>query len=432
MRKSGIRTVGQNLRCAPGWSIPVLLALLAGCATVEPHLMPTPVVFKDERLNFLPQLPAELRSTRLSVFYATTRAPAPAGAPGHYVNDPGDGIRLGAAGVRLGAPGWTWQDLVDSDRTNTIERARPGAVEGVEEFGIAGDGGEARAAERRFLAAIDAQLAKSKNKELVLYVHGYRVTFDEVAVQMGSFANYLGHGAVVTFQWPTGLNFWNYLTDCPRAERYIPDIERLLALLARSSAERINILAYSCGSPLLAAALERLRARHPADGRAELAKRYRIGNIIFAASDVDLKTFAHKYVPPALDLAQQLIVYASHNDRALGFSSLIAGASRLGKPDIADLSPRELERLAADPRLQVIDVSDVRGAHEMGGMRGHGYWYANDWISTDVTLSLRHPIPPEQRCLVNSPGKPRVWLFAENYPECLADRLLAAYPELRR
>ena len=319
-----------------------------------------------------------------------------------------------------------------SDLTNTIERARPGAVERVEEFGMSGDGSGAREAERRFIAAIDSQLAKSNNKELVLYVHGYRVTFDEVAVQMGSFAHYLGHGAMVTFQWPTGLNFWNYLTDCPRAERYIPDIERLIALLARSSAEKVNVLAYSCGSPLLAAALARLRARHPAEGRAELAKRYRIGNVIFAASDVDLKTFAHEYVPPGLDLGQQLIVYASRNDRALGFSSLIAGASRLGKPDIADLSPKELERLAADPRLQVIDVSDVRGAHELGGMRGHGYWYANDWISTDVTLSLRHPIPPEKRCLVNMPGTSRVWRLPDDYPQCVVERLLAAFPELRR
>jgi esterase/lipase superfamily enzyme len=237
---------------------------------------------------------------------------------------------------------------------------------------------------------------------------------------------------MVTFQWPTGLNFWNYVTDCPRAERYIPDIERLIALLARSSAENINIMAYSCGSPLLAAALARLRARHPAEGRDALARRYRVGNVIFVASDVDLKTFAREHVPPSLDLARQLIVYASRIDRALGFSSLIAGASRLGRPDIEDLTPQELERLAADPRFQVIDVTDVRGAHEMGGMKGHGYWYANDWISTDVTLSLRHAIPPEQRCLVNPPGKQRVWQIPENYVQCVADRLLAAYPELRR
>jgi hypothetical protein len=68
----------------------------------------------------------------------------------------------------------------------------------------------------------------------------------------------------------------------------------------------------------------------------------------------------------------------------------------------------------------------------MGGMAGHGYWYANDWISTDVTLALRYPIPPEKRCLEHVPGKPRVWRLPENYPQCVADRLLAVFPELRR
>jgi esterase/lipase superfamily enzyme len=406
------------------------IVVIAGCAS-EPHLMPTPAVFKDERLDFASTLPVELRSTRLPVFYATTRAPVPAGEPGHYANSPGDGLTLGVADVRLGEPDWTWSDLAASDRTNTVEEARPGAVERIREFGKVGADSTPGEAERRFLAAIDAQLAKTRNRELVLYVHGYRVTFDEVAVLMGSFAHYLGHGAMVTFQWPTGQYFWNYLTDCPRAERYIPDIERLIALLARSSAEKITVIAYSCGSPLLGAGLARLRARHPQEGRAELARRYRLGNVMFVASDVDLKTFAREHVPPSLDLAQQLIVYASRNDRALGFSSLIAGASRLGKPDIADLTPEELERLAADPRFQVIDVSEVRGAHEMGGMKGHGYWYANEWIATDVTVSLRYPISPERRCLVNSPGT-RVWRFPDDYPQCVAERLLTAFPQLRR
>jgi esterase/lipase superfamily enzyme len=427
----------MRLRSAsgPGRVLPRLFAaaivVIAGCAS-EPHLMPTPAVFKDERLDFAPALPAELRTTRLPVFYATTRAPVAADAPGHYGNAAGEGVTLGVADVRLGEPGWTWNDLTASDRTNTVEQARPGAVERVREFGKADAEGTPEEAERRFLAAIDAQLAKARNHELVLYVHGYRVTFDEVAVLMGSFAHYLGHGAMVTFQWPTGQYFWNYLTDCPRAERYIPDIERLIALLARSSAEKITVIAYSCGSPLLGAALARLRARHPEEGRAELARRYRLGNVIFAASDVDLKTFAREHVPPSLDLAEQLIVYASRNDRALGFSSLIAGASRLGKPDIADLSPEELERLAADPRFQAIDVSEVRGAHEMGGMKGHGYWYANEWIATDVAISLRYPIPPERRCLVIKPPGKRVWRLPDNYPQCVAERLLAAFPELRR
>ncbi|HEX6239844.1 MAG TPA: alpha/beta hydrolase, partial [Polyangiales bacterium] len=349
-------------------------------------------------------------------------------------NSKAEGVALGVADVRLGEPGWSWQQLLASDLASSVLKPRDGAVESVRVLGQAGRATEPMTeGERAFVAAIDAQLARSGNPSLVLYVHGYRVTFDEVAVQMGSFAHYLGQGTVVTFQWPTGTMFWNYLTDCPRARQYIPDIERLLALLGRTRARQVNVLAYSCGSPLLAAALANLRAREPALDHAALQQRHRIGNVIFAASDVDLKTFAREHVQPSLDLAQQVIVYFSRIDRALGFSSLLAGASRLGDPDredLEELSVKELRQLQ-DPRFQAIDVTDVRGAHEMGGMKGHGYWYANEVISTDVTLSLRYPIPPQRRCLVQRPGS-QAWHIPENYVDCVAGRLLDAYPALRR
>ncbi|MGA9032499.1 MAG: alpha/beta hydrolase [Sulfuricaulis sp.] len=409
----------------------LVFAGTAGCASVQPHMIPTPAVFRDARLDMTVNLPSELRSTEVPVFYATTRAPVDPGKPGHYRNAAGDGVMLGVASVRLGPPGWQWEDLVASDFADTYEHARPGDVERIQELGRWSGAEGASEAERAFVARINEQLTKTRNPEVVLYVHGYRVRFDEVTVMMGSWSHYLGHGALVTFQWPTGQNFWNYLTDCPRAEQYVPDIERLIALLSETRAESVNIIAYSCGSPLLGQALARLRARHPQEDRAQLAQRYRIGNVIFVASDVDLKTFAGEYMPPVMDLARQTIVYMSRNDAALGFSSLIAGASRLGKPDIADLTVQDIQRLAADPRFQAVDVSDVRGAHEMGGMRGHGYWYANDWISTDVALSLRHPIDPADRCLIPGPNRV-VWKFPENYVDCLVQRLGAAFPELRR
>jgi esterase/lipase superfamily enzyme len=412
-----------------GWLLLVLSVLATGCASTPPHLAPTPAIFKDSRLAFAPTIPTELRTTRLPVFFATTRAAT--SGPEHYVNEPAQGVTLGVARVRLGEAGWTWDDLQASDQSSSVDQPRIGAVESVETFGLAGGGADTTAADLAFVAAIDAQLARVRNPEVVLYVHGYRVSFDEVAVQVGSFAHYLGQGAIVTFQWPTGMNFWNYVTDCPRAQRYIPDIERLLVLLARTKAQHVNVMAYSCGSPLLASALARLRARDQKLDPAALQDRYRIGNVIFVASDVDLKTFARDHVQPALDLSRQVIVYFSQVDRALGFSSLLAGASRLGQPDIADLSVEEIARLAADPTLQAIDVTDVRGAHEMGGMAGHGYWYANEVISTDVTVSLRYPIPPGQRCLVNKPGT-RVWQIPPDYLDCLAGRLLNRFPELRR
>jgi hypothetical protein len=66
---------------------------------------------------------------------------------------------------------------------------------------------------------------------------------------------------------------------------------------------------------------------------------------------------ARDQVQPALDLSRQAIVYFSQVDRALGFSSVLAGASRLGQPDISDLTVEEIARLAATRRLQAIDVT---------------------------------------------------------------------------
>ncbi len=99
--------------------------------------------------------------------------------------------------------------------------------------------------------------------------------------------------------------------------------------------------------------------------------------------------------------------------------------------DLEELSLDELRVMAENPRFQAVDVTDVRGAHEMGGMKGHGYWYANEVISTDVTLSLRYPIPPQQRCLRAQAGS-RVWRMPDDYAPCVATRLLEAYPALKR
>ena len=403
-------------------ALAVVLCSLCACATEPNILMATPLMFRDERLDIFGQLPEAHSNTRAEVFYATRRAPVPQEEPGHYGDTPSESVRLGVAHVELGEPGWTYEELVASDNTSSVAHPRPGRVLDVNEV----------ASERDFVAAIDAHLAGSNNKAVAVYVHGYRVTFDGIAVMMGSLSAYLGYGATVAFQWPTGLYWWNYFTDCPRAGQYVPDIAHLIEVLDRTKAEFINVLSYSCGTPLVAEALAQLRASHPDDDRTALARRYRIGNVIFAASDIDLKTFAREYVPAMMDLPRQTTVYISRRDAALGWSSFVAGASRLGKPSIDDLTVEDIERLAANPNLQAVDVSDVRGAHEMRGMSGHGYWYSNEWIANDVLLSLRYPIPPARRCLVPlSPGS-HFWHMPDNYAECVVDDIIRNYPQLQR
>jgi len=409
-----------------------LAALSASCSqTVVRTMIPTPMLLQDERLDFTRIVPPERRTTEVSVFFATTRAPAPPEAPERYTSRAGDAVRLGVARVQLGEPGWSYDDLVKSDRTSRPEAPRPARVVAVEEFGVwsAPDS----EAERALVAAIDRQVERLPDRSVVIYVPGYRASFDQVITLMGSWSHFLGRGStVIAFSWPTGTRMWNYLFDCPRARAFIPDIARLIALVGeRSQARRLNVIAFSCGSPLLAEALVQLRQAHRDEDPAALQQRYRIANAIFVAADIDLQTFARSHLPALSDIARRTEVYLSENDAALRFAALLARASRVGRPRFDELTREDLETLASNERLVTVDVTDVEGPHELTGMRGHGYWIANQRVSSDVLLSMVYPFDPAWRGLVHGPGR-GMWTFPEDYPRRVGDAVYQSGPGLRR
>src|SRR5262245_44328955 len=410
----------------------VLTMLSASCSqTIVRRMVPTPIVMQDERLDFSRIVAPDRRVTEKRVFFATTRAPAPPEAPERYTTRAGGAVRLGVARVQLGEPGWSYDDLVESDRTSRPEMPRPASVVGVEEFGIVGAPGGA--AERELVAAIDRQVERAPDRSVVIYVPGYRTTFDQVMVLMGSWAHFLGsNSTVIVFSWPTGTRFWNYLFDCPRARAFVPDIARLIALVAEhSQARRLNLVAFSCGSPLLAEALVQLREAHPEEDRDALQRRYRIANDIYIAADIELRTFARSYLPALSDIAARTEAYVSENDTALRFAALLARTSRLGRPRFEELTREDLETLASDERLVGIDVAGVEGAHELNGMRGHGYWIANQRVSSDVLLSMIYPFDPAWRGLVHGPGA-GMWTFPDDYPRRVGDAMYQKLPAIRR
>ena len=407
-----------------------LVALVVGCGGDHPGwtMFPAPIIMQDPRLDFARFVAPENRTADVSVLFATTRAPAPAGAAERFLSRPGDKVRLGLARVHLGEPGWTFADLVESDRKNTIEIMRPASVTSVEEFGEMGS-----PADEAFVAAINRQVDASRTGEAVIYVPGYRVGFDQVMTLMGTWAHYLGgSSAVIAFSWPSGTNVWNYFLDCRRARALVPDIARLIALVAeRSRAKRLNVVAFSCGSPLLAEALVQLRNRHPQEDREALQQRYRIGNALFVAADIDLQTFARSQLPALSDMARRTQVYISEDDWALKAAAFFARASRLGRPRLDELTRGDLETLASNERLVGIDVTGVPGAHELRGMRGHGYWVANQRVSTDVLLSMIYPFSPTWRQLAHKPGR-SLWTFPDDYPKRVGEAVYESQPDLRR
>src|SRR5262249_34733832 len=258
-----------------------LVALLSGCGgrEVVRNMFPAPIIMQDERLDFSRVVAPEDRVTEVRVLFATTRAPAPSDAPERFTDRAGDRVRLGVAQVRLGEPGWSFDQLAASDRKSRAEEPRPARVVAVDEFGEMGN----EAADQALIDAIDQQLERSPSGSVVIYVPGYRATFDQVITLMGTWRHYLARASpVVAFSWPTRTRGWSYLFACPRARAFVPDIARLVALVGeRSRARRVNLIGFSCGGPLLAEALVQLREAHRDEDHEALQRRYRIANAIF-------------------------------------------------------------------------------------------------------------------------------------------------------
>jgi esterase/lipase superfamily enzyme len=223
---------------------------------------------------------------------------------------------------------------------------------------------------------------------------------------------------MICFSWPARQNLFLYDGDVGRARasaHYLADLIEQIAV--NTNAENINVLSYSAGATCATDALLELRKRHQDQTPEQLAKSLRIGNVIYAASDIDLVTFGREQIVQLKQLAQHVVVYISDNDTILGLSSLFSGgASRLGRPDVTKFTKEEQEAVAKDPQIQVVDVSDVPGPQGFGGLGGHYYWYSNDWVMTDVLVSFRWQISPDQRGLYHKPGMSR-WYFPKDYPE---------------
>ena len=158
----------------------------------------------------------------------------------------------------------------------------------------------------------------------------------------------------------------------------------------------------------------RRRARYLDD--AELGKReLKLGNIILAAPDIDLKIAQQRFRPDQVfNILDRLTIYMTPEDKALGIAEfLFSSMTRVGAAAAKDFSPEQIAamksgRLGLDPIG--IKVKN-KGAH------GHTYWIDNPAVFSDVILILRDDLPPGRehgRPLIR--GESGMWEIHDGYP----------------
>ena len=422
--------------------------LLSACASApidQIELMPAPDVYGEGLLNPLPdQNPFESIPYK-GILYATDRAPATdEDKENYYVNDRGQVLRVGVAGVQLGDNQTDWQRA----REVSLMKSRPGKyplkVQSVEEWGVltgtvpfwvdlslVPDGIQTDDATEKFADAINAQLARSKNKHVYIYVHGYRVVFENPLLISTELWHFLGYeGVFVAYAWPSTPSRYAYIRDNDTSEGYARNFRLLIETIAKNTdVEQIHLLAYSNGTRLVARAMEQLALTRQHKTAEENYEELRIRNVLLFASDLDQGVFGAYVADGLLDISRHLTIYMSEYDKALGYPQILTRRQRLGQlwgSGTGDISPQARHALMKyRDRISYINVSSAEGA---SSGNGHGYFRSSPWASSDVLMTLYYGLDPKQRGLVEQEDLP-VYTFPADYISRLWSAIESVDPE---
>ena len=413
----------------------LLVALvLAGCAGMpidQVNLMPAPDVYGDGMLNPLPEHDPYESIPYNGILYATDREPAtPADPEKYYQNDRGHVLRVGVARVSLGTKAFEWEKARVVSMLKSRTEKYPIKVENVDEWGVLAstvpywvnveaisDDNPPPDATQRFAEAINAQLARSKNKHVYIYVHGYKVVYENPVLVSAELWHFLGYdGAFIAYAWPSTPSKFAYIKDSDTSSGFSRNFRLLLESIAdNTDAEQIHVLGYSNGTRLVTRAMEQLALIHQGRTAEEIYEELRIRNVILVGSDLDRGVFASYVADGLLNISKHLTVYMSQHDKALGFSRRLTRRERLGQlwgGKGGEMVPATRQALKDfKDQISFINVSDAEGA---GTGNGHGYFRSSPWASSDVLMTLAYNLTPDERGLVEQDDLP-IYTFPPDY-----------------
>jgi len=264
-------------------------------------------------------------------------------------------------------------------------------------------------AEAGFYARLDRALASRAAPELLVYVHGAGMGFEEAARRAAGLAVALRFdGLPVLYSWASGGSVVDYIGDTAAADLSGPRLARFLeALRQRAGARRIHLLAEGLGARPLLAALMLMQAGHPGQGPL-------FGQIILAAPDVDAGLF-QEIAPQIRPLALRLTLYASDQARTLSVARELYGdALRAGDGGTVTLTQGGVDS---------IDISGW-GRDPLRPQIGAP-------ALTDIATLIRRDAPPSRRCglaeTLGGAGDGVVWVVSDATNASCSD---PAWPDL--
>ena len=249
-------------------------------------------------------------------------------------------------------------------------------------------------------AGLRQQIELSRQKDLLLFVHGFNVDFESALIRTAQMAFDMPfNGAVIAYSWPSQASVHSYRDD----ERFnlasvAPFAEFLQRLVADVPAgTRINIVTHSMGNRIVMQAIGQLPP--PAAGKP-------LAHVALCAPDVGVDDF-HEWAPGVLAQSERVTLYTSKGDAALVYSQGLHDVQRAGYA-----SPPVIV-----PGIETIDCSAI----DLDFL-GHSYYGSNVDVLADLFAALKERRTAGERYYLTRralPSGQHYWHYNAHAPRML-------------
>lgn len=419
--------------------------VLGGCGTNRQYqidLMPAPEVYDEDQINPLADNTLLENSPYQGMLYVTDRVPAgDDDREDFYLNERGRVIRAGVGTIHVEGVEMTWEEARAVSLAKTRSQKYPLQVDTVNEFGVLkeilpfdflndpGDYENEPAADQKFIDLINGKLAASNKKDIFIYVHGYKVVFEDPLLVATELWHFLGYeGVFIAYSWPSTPKRAAYFKDIETSNLTARNLRLLLKFLARNTdAERIHLVGYSAGTRVIITAIHQLALEYKSSTKEQVQAKLHIANVSLVGSDYDRTRFGGAIADGFLKVSAVTTIYESRHDKVLGMSRFFFREERLGElADSANATPTIRNFLLNTDDIFFVDASDAEGS---AAGNGHAYFRNSPWASSDLLMTLMYRLSPEERGLIRPDGE-LSWSFPPDYISRLRQAIFKANPAL--
>ena len=237
---------------------------------------------------------------------------------------------------------------------------------------------------------------RSADKHMLVFVHGYNMTFKKAARRMAQVVRDLDfNGCPVLYSWPSRGKVSGYPVDETNVRWSEKNLKGFLEEIAvKSGAESIFLIAHSMGNRAVTGAFLELISERPL-----LEKRFKA--LLLTAPDIDAGIFRRDMAESLEQSGVHITIYVSSKDKALELSKRIHGFPRVGEVDGVPLIV---------PGIETIDASSVDTS-----FLGHSYYNGSRSVLSDMFYIINEDLRANERFSLEAVDTKdgRYWRFKE-------------------